>query len=179
MSMLRAARARRRAMKVRPSSRTVLANARDAADLSRPWPTKPVWSFCVFWSKAENRTELGELIGRRQAAISQQRARLRAQNLVEARRDGKNIGYSFAPPQVHEIAEALHGLSPTVKSAHRSWRSVRRIGLPRQEGRADACRTAMAAKLRRGRAVRLGSRLACRSEKVVARRVQFAAGPSE
>ena len=68
---------------------------------SRPWPTKPV-ILCVLFEGEKTVTELGGLIGRRQTAISQQLARLRAQNLAEARRDGKNI------PEVHEIVEAPH-----------------------------------------------------------------------
>jgi hypothetical protein len=35
-------------------------------------------------------------------------ARLRAQNRVEARQDGKNISHSLARPEVCEIVEALH-----------------------------------------------------------------------
>jgi len=40
--------------------------------------------------------------------VSQQLARLRADDLVEARRDGKNIYYALARPEVREIIAALH-----------------------------------------------------------------------
>jgi DNA-binding transcriptional ArsR family regulator len=56
----------------------------------------------------ETVTELAEFIARRQTAISQQLARLRVQNRVEARQDGKNISHSLARPEVCEILEALH-----------------------------------------------------------------------
>jgi DNA-binding transcriptional ArsR family regulator len=44
----------------------------------------------------------------RQPAVSQQLARLRADDLVEARRDGKSIYYSLARTEVREVIEALH-----------------------------------------------------------------------
>jgi hypothetical protein len=51
---------------------------------------------------------LERLLGLRQPAISQQLARLRADGLVEARRDGKNILFSLARREVREIIGALH-----------------------------------------------------------------------
>lgn len=52
--------------------------------------------------------ELEELLKLRQSAVSQQLARLRADNLVDVRRDGKNVYYSIARPEVVEIMSALH-----------------------------------------------------------------------
>jgi hypothetical protein len=80
MSILRVASPRRQAVKVRPSSRTVRANARDAPDLLKARPTKSVW-LCLLVEGEKNVPELGELMGRRQAAIAQQLARLRVQDL--------------------------------------------------------------------------------------------------
>jgi ArsR family transcriptional regulator len=51
-------------------------------------------------------TDLEELLALRQAAVSQQLARLRLERLVSARRDGKTIYYSLADPR----AERLIGL---------------------------------------------------------------------
>jgi DNA-binding transcriptional ArsR family regulator len=53
-------------------------------------------------------TELGALLDLRQPTLSQQLARLRADDLVQTRRDGKNIYYSLARPEVVEIIGALH-----------------------------------------------------------------------
>jgi DNA-binding transcriptional ArsR family regulator len=53
-------------------------------------------------------SELEVLVGLRQPAVSQQLARLRADNLVSARRDGKNIHYSIARNDVRAIIAALH-----------------------------------------------------------------------
>lgn len=45
-------------------------------------------------------TELENLLSSRQAAVSQQLARLRLEGLVSARRDGKAIYYSLRDPKV-------------------------------------------------------------------------------
>jgi DNA-binding transcriptional ArsR family regulator len=52
--------------------------------------------------------ELEQKLQLRQPFVSQQLARLRADDLVEARRDGKRIYYAIARPEVMEIIEALH-----------------------------------------------------------------------
>ena len=107
--MLRTAEERRKATKTRQPSRTVLANARDATELLKALAHEGrLVILCILVEGEKTVSELEELIGRRQAAISQQLARLRADNLVEARRDGKNIYYSLARPEVREIVEALH-----------------------------------------------------------------------
>jgi DNA-binding transcriptional ArsR family regulator len=54
--------------------------------------------------------ELETLIGARQAAVSQQLARLRLENLVTGRREGKTIYYSLGDPKVRQLIETLHFL---------------------------------------------------------------------
>lgn len=44
----------------------------------------------------------------RQSAVSQQLARLRADNLVRVRRDGKHIYYSIARREVTDVISALY-----------------------------------------------------------------------
>jgi len=44
----------------------------------------------------------------RQPAVSQQLARLRADGLVEARRNGKNVYYSVARAEVRDVIQSLH-----------------------------------------------------------------------
>jgi DNA-binding transcriptional ArsR family regulator len=53
-------------------------------------------------------SELEQLVGLRQPAVSQQLARLRADRLVEARRTGKNIYYSIARDDARAVIGALH-----------------------------------------------------------------------
>jgi DNA-binding transcriptional ArsR family regulator len=52
--------------------------------------------------------ELEQKLNLRQPVVSQQLARLRADELVETRRDGKNVVYSIARPEVTEIISSLY-----------------------------------------------------------------------
>lgn len=53
-------------------------------------------------------TELEETLGLRQPAVSQQLARLRADDLVNTRRDGKTVYYSLAREDVREVIGLLY-----------------------------------------------------------------------
>lgn len=55
-------------------------------------------------------TELEHLLGQRQAAVSQQLARLRAEGLVTCRRDGKARLYSVADPRAAEVVGLMYRL---------------------------------------------------------------------
>ena len=55
---------------------------------------------CHLSSGPKSVTELEALLSSRQAAVSQQLARLRLEGLVSARRDGKAIFYSLQDPKV-------------------------------------------------------------------------------
>jgi DNA-binding transcriptional ArsR family regulator len=63
---------------------------------------------CLLIEEEKSVTEIEEILSLRQPAISQQLARLRADGLVETRREGKNIFYSLARPEVREVIGALH-----------------------------------------------------------------------
>lgn len=54
--------------------------------------------------------ELERLLGQRQAAVSQQLARLRAEGLVQSRRDGKARLYSVADPRAAEVVALMYKL---------------------------------------------------------------------
>ena len=63
---------------------------------------------------AEGERSVGELeaiTGARQPTVSQQLARLRADGLVESRRDGKTIHYSLISPRARQILELLNEMS--------------------------------------------------------------------
>lgn len=53
-------------------------------------------------------SELEELIGARQAAVSQQLARLRLEGLVTSRREGKAIYYTIGDARVERVIRTLH-----------------------------------------------------------------------
>ncbi len=55
-------------------------------------------------------TEIEDLLSLRQAAVSQQLARLRAEGLVSARRDGKAIHYSIRDPKVLAMMGLVYDL---------------------------------------------------------------------
>ena len=63
---------------------------------------------CLLLEGEKSVTEIEQMLSLRQPAVSQQLARLRADDLVETRRDGKNIYYSLARPEVRQIIVALH-----------------------------------------------------------------------
>jgi DNA-binding transcriptional ArsR family regulator len=63
---------------------------------------------CLLTEGEKSVTEIEQLLQLRQPAVSQQLARLRADDLVETRREGKNIYYSLARPEVRQVIETLH-----------------------------------------------------------------------
>ncbi len=54
--------------------------------------------------------ELEEFLGLRQAAVSQQLARLRMEGLVAAERDGRSIRYSIADERAKRVVRLLYDL---------------------------------------------------------------------
>ncbi len=63
---------------------------------------------CHLVSGEKSVTELENLLSSRQAAVSQQLARLRLEGLVNSRRDGKVIYYSLGDPKAARMIELLH-----------------------------------------------------------------------
>ena len=89
----------------------MMANARDASEFLKALAHEArLVILCMLVDGEKSVTEIEQLLSIRQPAVSQQLARLRADNLVETRRDGKNIYYSLARPELREIIEALHAV---------------------------------------------------------------------
>jgi ArsR family transcriptional regulator len=65
---------------------------------------------CHLTSGEKSVTELEELLGVRQAAVSQQLARLRIEGLVRTRRHGKSIRYSISDPKVVRTVQLMDDL---------------------------------------------------------------------
>ena len=63
---------------------------------------------CHLQSGEKSVTELECLLASRQAAVSQQLARLRIEGLVSARRDGKTVFYSLGDPKVTTVINMLY-----------------------------------------------------------------------
>lgn len=84
-------------------------NAREASDLLKALSHEArLVILCLLVDGERSVTEIEHALQLRQPAISQHLARLRADGLVDARREGKNIYYSLGRPEVHEIIGALH-----------------------------------------------------------------------
>lgn len=65
---------------------------------------------CHLSSGERSVTELESLLGARQAAVSQQLARLRTEGLVRARREGKVIHYSIRDPKAGAIMALVYDM---------------------------------------------------------------------
>ncbi|MDQ4059860.1 MAG: metalloregulator ArsR/SmtB family transcription factor [Pseudomonadota bacterium] len=65
---------------------------------------------CLLSERERSVTELESILDLRQPSVSQQLARLRADNLVQTRRDGKNIYYSLASEEARRVVAVVHDL---------------------------------------------------------------------
>lgn len=69
---------------------------------------------CALVTGEKSVTELEVLLHARQAAVSQQLARLRMEGLVIPRRDGKTIYYSLADDRPRRILETIYEMFCTI-----------------------------------------------------------------
>jgi len=65
---------------------------------------------CYLSSGEKSVTELETLLGSRQAAVSQQLARLRLEGLVSCRREGKAIYYSLGDPKAARMIALVYDM---------------------------------------------------------------------
>lgn len=72
---------------------------------------------CHLASGEKSVTELEELLSSRQAAVSQQLARLRLEGLVDYRRDGKAIYYRLVDERAIRMLETVYDLFCASKDA--------------------------------------------------------------
>jgi len=63
---------------------------------------------CFLSTGEKSVTELENLLGSRQAAVSQQLARLRLEGLVSCRRDGKTIYYSLSDSRAERVVGLVY-----------------------------------------------------------------------
>ena len=88
---------------------TMLQNAQQASDFLKALSHESrLVILCLLTEGEKSVTEIEQLLKLRQPAVSQQLARLRADDLVGTRRDGKNIYYSLARPEVKQVIQTLH-----------------------------------------------------------------------
>ncbi|MEM7777034.1 MAG: metalloregulator ArsR/SmtB family transcription factor [Pseudomonadota bacterium] len=65
---------------------------------------------CYLATGEKSVTELEGLLSLRQPTVSQQLARLRAERIIEARREGKLIYYSIADPRARVMIEQVYDM---------------------------------------------------------------------
>jgi len=88
---------------------TMIANAAEASEFLKALSHEArLVILCLLIEGERSVGEIEEMLDLRQPAVSQQLARLRADNLVETRREGKNIYYSLARAEVRPVMQALH-----------------------------------------------------------------------
>jgi len=84
-------------------------NARQASDLLKALSHQVRLMILCFLIEGEKSVgEIEKMLKLRQPAVSQQLARLRADDLVETRRNGKSIYYSLARNEVRDLIGVLH-----------------------------------------------------------------------
>lgn len=100
---------RTRASAQNPDFAAMRSNAREASEFLKALSHEArLVILCMLLDGEKSVSEIEQTVKLRQPAVSQQLARLRADDLVETRRDGKNVYYSLARPEVRDIIAALH-----------------------------------------------------------------------
>lgn len=91
--------------------RELAENARTAADLLRVLANEHrLQVLCALRQGEQSVGQLAGHVGLSQSALSQHLARLRADRVVETRRDGQTIFYRIADDEVMTILDALAGV---------------------------------------------------------------------
>ena len=89
----------------------LLANAKPASDFLKALSNENrLQLLCLLAEGEKSVGELEKRLGLRQPAVSQQLARLRADDLVGYRRSGKAIYYSLASEPVRQVISLLHDI---------------------------------------------------------------------
>lgn len=86
-------------------------NAQEASDFLKALSHEGrLMILCSLAHGEKSVTELERMLSSRQAAVSQQLARLRQEKLISARRDGKQIFYSLTDDRARKIIEQVYEL---------------------------------------------------------------------
>lgn len=89
----------------------MMANAARAAEFLKALAHEGRLAILCHLARGERSvTELERLLSQRQAAVSQQLARLRLEGLVESRREGKGIYYRLAEGPTRDMLDVIHRL---------------------------------------------------------------------
>ena len=94
-----------------PRLERLLRRAREASDFLKAVSQESrLLVLCLLAEKERSVSELEAILSIRQSALSQQLARLRYDDLVTTRRDGKQIYYSIADDDVRRIISVVYDI---------------------------------------------------------------------
>jgi DNA-binding transcriptional ArsR family regulator len=100
---------RRAPARARVDTDAMLVKARKASEFLKAMSHEARLAIlCLLLEGEKTVGSIEELLDLRQSAVSQQLARLRADDLVKVRRNGKSVYYSVARPEVIEVMSALY-----------------------------------------------------------------------
>lgn len=86
-------------------------NAQEASDFLKALSHEGrLMILCSLAHGEKSVTELEQMLSQRQAAVSQQLARLRQERLISSRREGKQIFYSLTDDRARKIIEQVYEL---------------------------------------------------------------------
>jgi DNA-binding transcriptional ArsR family regulator len=94
-----------------PELEQLMRNARDASDFLKALSHESrLLLLCLLAERERSVGELEQILSMRQSAVSQQLARLRYDDLVTTRRDGKTIYYSLANDDVRRLISVIYDI---------------------------------------------------------------------
>jgi DNA-binding transcriptional ArsR family regulator len=94
-----------------PELEELMANARTASDFLKALSHESrLLLLCLLAERDRSVGELEEILSMRQSAVSQQLARLRYDDLVTTRRDGKAVYYSLANDDVRRVISVIYDI---------------------------------------------------------------------
>ncbi|WP_029350153.1 metalloregulator ArsR/SmtB family transcription factor [Bosea sp. 117] len=96
---------------VSPELDRLMRNAREASDfLKAVSHENRLLLLCLLAERERSVTELENILSLRQPTVSQQLARLRLDDLVTTRRDGKTVYYSLADEDVRRLIGVIYDI---------------------------------------------------------------------
>lgn len=94
-----------------PRLERMMKSARKASDLLKALSHENrLLLLCILSEKERSVSELEQILSLRQPLVSQQLARLRYDNLVTTRREGKTVYYSIADQDVRRITGVIYDI---------------------------------------------------------------------
>jgi len=96
---------------ISPELTRMMQRARDASDFLKALAHENrLLLLCLLAERERSVTELEELLSLRQTTVSQQLARLRLDDLVTTRRDGRTVYYSLADERLKQFIRVIYDM---------------------------------------------------------------------